>query len=180
MPYQLPNGTTLPMDTPWSYQGINYPANWLRLSTQLDRDRLGIVWVADPEPYDQRFYWGRSEDGSLIPKDHAELVTLWAQQTRTTAGTLLAPTDWMVVRELDNGTPMPEAYKTWRQAVRGASEAKVAAITATTTTDELATYITGADYPAWPADPSQPVLPADPSGLEQLVADGTTTDQVFG
>lgn len=180
MPYQLPNGTTLPMDTPWSYQGINYPANWLRLSTQLDRDRLGIVWVADPEPYDQRFYWGRSEDGTLIPKDHAELVERWKQQTRTTAGTILAPTDWMVVREMDNGTPVSDTYRNWRQDVRGASEAKVAAITATTTTDELAAYITGTTYPVWPTDPSQPTPPVDLTGLEQLVNDGSSVDQVFG
>ncbi len=176
MPYALPDGRTLPMDTPWEYQGINYPANWLRLSTQLDRDRLGIVWEPDPEPYDQRFYWGPG-----LPKDHAQLVQQWVAQTRTTAGTLLTPTDWMVVRELDNGTTMAANWKTWRQAVRDASEVKVAAIEATTDTDALAAYITGADYPTWPASPDQPApLPADPDGLQQLVNDGSSVDQVFG
>jgi hypothetical protein len=164
------------MDSPWEYQGISYPANWLRLSTQLDRDRLGIVWEPDPEPYDQRFYWGPG-----LPKDHAQLVQQWVAQTRTTAGTLLTPTDWMVVRELDNGTAMAADWKTWRQAVRTASEVKVAAIEATADTDALAAYITGADYPTWPASPDQPApLPADPDGLQQLVNDGSSVDQVFG
>jgi hypothetical protein len=35
---------------------------------------------------------------------------------------------------------------------------KVAAIEATITTEELAAYITGAEYPVWPADPNQPVV----------------------
>ena len=161
MPYALPDGRTLPMDTPWEYENINYPANWLRLSTELDRDRLGIVWVPDPEPYDQRFYWGRAEDGELIPKDHTMLVDQWVAQTRTTANTLLAPTDWIIIREADNGKAADPVLKTWREEVRLAAGSKVFEIKQTADTPALAAYITGADYPAWPVDPYAP-RPAEP------------------
>ena len=176
MPYQLPDGRTLPLDTPWEYNGISYPANWLRLSTQLDRDRLGIVWVPDPEPYDQRFYWGYDEDGQLIPKDHAQLVEQWTQQTRTTANTLLAPTDWTIIREADNGKPADPALKQWREDIRLATGEKVTAIEATADTTELAAYITGTAYPVWPSDPYSPSAVADPAadGLE-FAGDGVTT-----
>ena len=185
MPYQLPNGRTLPLDVAWEYDGVSYPANWLRLSTQLDRDRLGIVWVPDPQPYDQRFYWGYDADGNLIPKDHAQLVEQWSNQTRVTAGALLTPTDWLIIREADNGTAPDPALKTWRQDIRLATGTKIAAIVATTDTAELAAYITGANYPVWPVDPTQPQpdpapLPDDPDGLQQLVNDGSSVDQVFG
>lgn len=167
MPFQLPDGRTLALDTPFTWNQIQYPANWLRLSTQQQRAELGIVEVPDAPTYDQRFYWGFDADGKLIPKDHAELVEQWSTQTRTTANTLLTPTDWMVVREMDNGTPMSDAYRNWRQAVRGASEAKVAAIKATSTTTELATYVTSGTYSTWPLDPANPSISPSPSdGVE--------------
>jgi hypothetical protein len=181
MPYQLPDGRTLPLDTPWEYDGISYPANWLRLSTQLDRDRLGIVWVPDPEPYDQRFYWGYDAEGQLIPKDHAQLVEQWTQQTRHTANTLLAPTDWIIIREADNGKPADPALKQWREDIRLATGVKVTAIEATADTAELAAYVTGTEYPVWPHDPYQPTLtPQDVADLEAIVNDGSSVDQVFG
>jgi len=165
MPYALPDGRTLPMDEPWEYQDINYPSNWLRLSTQLDRDRLGIVWIDDPKPYDQRFYWGYDADGELIPKDHTQLVEQWVAQTRTTANTLLSPTDWIIIREADNGKVADPVLKTWREEIRLAAGSKKYEIEHTADTDELAAYITGADYPVWPRDPYSPV-PAELSAAD--------------
>lgn len=154
------DGHPLSPDVPFTHAGIQYPANWLRLSTAKERKAIGITEEPDPAPYDQRFYW---QPG--VPKDHGQLVEQWTAQTRTTAGTILAPTDWMVVRQIDNGTEVPADYKTYREAVRTACNEKVAAVTATTDTDELAAYITGADYPVWPRDPSQPE-PSAADGVE--------------
>lgn len=128
--------------------GVQYPANWLRLASPEEREAIGITEVPDPEPYDQRFYWGPG-----LPKDHGQLVEQWTAQTRTTAGTLLQPTDWMVIREADNGTATPTDIKEWRQSIREATGAKNTAIEATINTDELAAYITGTDYPIWPLNP---------------------------
>jgi hypothetical protein len=128
--------------------GTQFPANWLRLSSPEEREAIGITEQPDPVTVDQRFWWDTG-----IPKDHAQLVEQWTSQTRTTANTLLQPTDWMVVREADNGTPVDLDTKALRQEIRLAAGEKVTAIEATADTDELAAYITGSDYPSWPPYP---------------------------
>lgn len=153
------DGKPLSLDRPFQAHGTLYPANWLRLATPEERAAIGITWQPDDnKKYDQRFYWGYDADGNLIPKDHAGLVSNWTSQTTSTANTYLAPTDWMVVREADNGTVVPSGIKAWRQEVRNACEGKVTMLMLTTTTPELADYITyvspsgGApsDYSYWP------------------------------
>jgi len=160
----LLDGQPLAVDTPFTTpNGTQYPANWLRLSTLEEKEAIGITEVPDPTPYDQRFYWGYDAEGNLIPKDHAQLVEQWTAATRTTAGSLLTPTDWTVIREADNGVAMDPAIKTWREEIRLAAGTKNTAIAATADTDALAAYITGAEYGVWPADPYAPVpsAPAD-------------------
>lgn len=156
------NGNPLPLDTPFEANGTLFPANWLRLATPDERAAQGITEVPDPPTYDQRFYWGYTASGTLIPKDHGTLVSGWVDQTRQTANTILFPTDWTIVREVDNGVPAPSGLKTWRQETRTSCEVKVVSIRSTQTTDELATYITGPTYPVWP--PLNPPTP-DPSGV---------------
>ena len=166
------NGQPLPLDVPFEANGTLFPANWLRLASPEERAAQGITEVPDPPSYDQRFYWGYTASGTLIPKDHGMLVSGWVVQTRETANTLLSPTDWTVVREADNGTPMPSGIKTWRQETRVACENKVIDIRATQTTDELAIYITGSGYPVWP--PLNPPAPPEPSGV--VFVDAVTAD----
>jgi hypothetical protein len=156
MPFQLPDGRLISPDVAFTLNGVQYPANFLRLSTEQEKAELGIIWVAPDPVYDQRFYWGYDAEGNLIPKDHAQLVEQWTQQTRTTAGTLLIPTDWMVIRQQDNGTVIDPAIQAWRQDLRLACELKISGITATTTTEELAAFITSPEYSSWPADPYAP------------------------
>lgn len=138
--------------------GIQRPANFLRLATPEEREAAGVTEVPDPPTWDQRFYWGYDADGQLIPKDHTQLVEQWCDQTRTTAGTLLQPTDWMVIREADNGAVMPQEVKDRRQEIRLLSGDKITAIQATTTTDELAAYVTSAEYSRWEPEPEPPLV----------------------
>ena len=169
------DGNPLSPDVPFTHNGIQYPANWLRLATPEERQAIGITEVPDPQPYDQRFYWGYDSDGNLIPKDHTQLVEQWAAQTRTTANTLLSPTDWIIIREADNGKPADPTIKTWREEIRLAAGSKNYEIEQTTTTEELAAYITGPDYPAWPilVDPSPVVIQAEPE--PEVIDSGSTT-----
>ena len=145
------DGKPLSPDVAFTHDGIQYPANWLRLASPEEREAIGITEVPDPAPYDQRFYWGPG-----LPKDHTQLVEQWTQQTRTTANTLLAPTDWVIIREADNGKLADPLLKTWREDIRLATGVKVGVIRDTLDTDDLAAYITGANYPVWPADPYAP------------------------
>ncbi len=152
---------------------IQRPANWLRLASVEERLEAGVTEQADPIPYDERFYWGRREDGSLIPKDPDQLRTLWTAQTRTTAGTLLAPTDWYVVREYDNGTVCPLNIKDWRQAIRTSCEFKISELEKLLTTDSLAAYITGTEYPVWP---QLHETQEEPNGSEETPIQTQTND----
>lgn len=168
------NGKPLALDRAFEANGTLYPANWLRLSTPEERAAIGITEQPDPPTWDQRFYWGYDADGQLIPKDHTGLVSQWVEQTKTTANTLLSPTDWMIVREADNGTPIDPLIKTHRQKIRELAGVKITAIEATADTAALATYITGSDYPNWSTeDPT-------PSGSDSIDFNGgVTTDAVF-
>jgi len=153
------DGKPLSPDVPFTHDGIQYPSNWLRLSTPAERAAIGIEEVPDPPVYDQRFYWGYDDKGKLIPKDHTQLVDQWTQQTRTTANTLLSPTDWIIIREADNGKVADPTLRTWREEIRLAAGSKIYEIGQTTDTPALAAYITGADYPVWPVDPYSPAPP---------------------
>lgn len=165
------DGRPLSPDVPFEHDGISYPANWLRLATPEERAAIGITEEPDPPTWDQRFAWGYSEDGSLIWKDHAQLVEQWVAQTRQTANTLLAPTDWIIIREADNGVTADPAIKTWREMVRLAAGSKMYEIEHAADTAALAAYVTGPDYSAWP---SQDAVPA-PTSEEAITFSGEAT-----
>jgi hypothetical protein len=159
--------------------GVQYPANFLRLSTPEEREAIGITEVPDPQPYDQRFYWGYDADGNLIPKDHSQLVEQWTQQTRTTAGTLITPTDWMVIREQDNGVAVDPEIKGWREDLRLASELKISGIVTTATTEELAAFVASPEYSSWPPDPRLPApVPPEPVTPEPVSGDVSDEPQL--
>ena len=145
--------------------GTQYPANFLRLSSPAERAAIGITEELDPAWYDQRFYFGPE-----LPKDHTQLVEQWVAQTRTTANTLLAPTNWQVIREADNGKPMGAGVKAERERNRTAAGGKITAINATTTTAELAAYITSNAYSDWNPIPE----PAPTDGVV-LFSNGSTS-----
>jgi hypothetical protein len=168
------DGKPLSPDVAFTHEGIQYPANWLRLATPEEREAIGITEVPDPPTWDQRFYWGYTEDGELIPKDHTQLVEQWVAQTRITAGTLLVPTDWVIIREADNGKAADPALKQLREDIRLATGQKNAAIAATADTAELAAYITGTEYPVWPSDSPAPVESVAIDGLELAFNGGAT------
>lgn len=160
-------GAPLSPDVPFTdINDVQRPANWLRLASPEERTEAGVTEQPDPTPYDERFYWGYDAKGKLIPKDHAQLVDQWVAQTRATANSLLQPTDWIIIREADNGKPADALTKIWREDIRLATGQKNAAIRATVDTAALAAYITGADYPTWPSDPNSFVPP------QPVVGDG--------
>lgn len=147
----LLNGKPLSPDVAFvDINDIQRPANWLRLATPDERAAAGVTEAPDPRPYDQRFAWGYSADGTLLWKDHDQLVEQWSEQTRQTANSLLQPSDWQVIREADNGKEMDAELKQLRQDIRLATGTKVAAINATMTTQELASYVTSSEYSSWP------------------------------
>ena len=160
------NGKTLRLDKAFTTEdGRQFPRNWLRLSTQADRDALGIVETPDvvTPSYDQRFWWGPD-----IPKDLDQLKEQWISQVKTTAGSMLAQTDWYIVRQAENSAGVPAAVLARRSEIRAFSNAKETAIDACVDVDDLATYLTSADFNRWEPEPEpEPEAPAEEPVVEE-------------
>ena len=134
----LLNGKPLAVDVPFTVGDINYPANWLRLSTTQEKKDLGITEVADAPTFDSRFYWNDGtaktltdtnevdENGDpVLDENGDQVVTLGVKsvlkaQEKATAGSLLAKYDWYVVRKAETSKAIPTTIKTYRTAVRTA------------------------------------------------------------
>ena len=158
------NGKTLPIDRGFTHNDIQYPRNWLRLSTQEDKEALGITWEADPVRHDDRYYWNGELDNPKALED-VEAVDVdgnpvWKQeldnsdpenpvmvdtdvqvvthglkhtminQVKHTAGTMLAQTDWYVVRKAEREVAIPADVVAQRAHVVAESERLEVAIAA--------------------------------------------------
>lgn len=156
MYYKAPN-QYITEGNSFEIDGIQYPSNWLNLSTAQDKLDAGLVEVTNAnEPEDDRFYWVSSSlEGSVrtytnTPKDLNTLKTQWIAVINNTAYTLLQPSDWMVVKAQETGTAMSEDWKTYRAAVRTTADSSRAAITAATDVPALQKAI----VVVWPHDPN--------------------------
>jgi hypothetical protein len=169
MPFKL--GTkTIQLDTPFTYNDIQYPANWIRLASEEDKEAIGLVWEADPVRADDRYYWDGDINNPKALEDKEEsdqdgnplyvkvlgvvdgepamvdsdkrLVTKglksnFIAQIKTTAGSILAQTDWMVIRKAERNVDIPTAVATYRASVVAKSEELETAISAVTTVEQL-------------------------------------------
>ena len=159
MGYQI-GDRKLPLDVAFDHNEIQYPANWLRLSTAEQRDELGITWVADTSHnYDQRFYWGVDN-----PKDLDGLKTLWKSKQSEIAASLLAPSDWRVIKAKETSSNMPAAWKTYRAAVRTACNTRQTEIDACSDVAALKELVTGSEQIQQGEDEEgNPVMVANPN-----------------
>jgi hypothetical protein len=169
MPFKL--GTkTIQLDTPFTHNDIQYPANWIRLASEEDKEAIGLVWEADPVRADDRYYWDgdinnpkaledKEEsdqdgnplyvkvlgvvDGKPAMVDSTErLVTKglksnFISQVKTTAGTILAQTDWMVIRKAERNVDIPTAVAIYRASVVTKAAELETAISAVTNVEQL-------------------------------------------
>jgi len=143
----LLNGNRLSEGTSfYDANGTQYGAGWLNQATEAQKLAIGITWVADPAPFDTRFYWDTDlpkaledklevkENGSPLYKQVYDKVTKsmvdtteqvvtkglksnFISQTKDTAGKLLAQTDWYVVRKAERNVDIPAKVVTKRAAI---------------------------------------------------------------
>lgn len=151
MPWKY-NNRTIRVGKAWTdNNGVTHPRNWTIWSAE-EKAGFGLVWEDDPAPFDNRFYWGRDADGDLIERSLVDInevdedgdplldengdqvVTLglksvWKQNIKEQAASMLAPTDWMVVKAAEVADySVPSATLTARAAIRAASNAIEASI----------------------------------------------------
>lgn len=121
------NGNPLPIDTAFEVDGTHYPANWLRVTSLEEKQAIGITEVPDPEPYDDRFYWGvgnpkQLNDLTVTPEQgepytQKGLKSHWIAQVKDTAGKLLSQTDWMIIRKMERDVPIDPDTVTYRAGI---------------------------------------------------------------
>ena len=168
--FQL-NGSPISIDNEIVINGVRYP----HLRDSAVRAELGIVEVADPDFYDQRFYWGVGnpkilndrpevkEDGTPLfvqvydpvtesMVDTTEQVVTkglkseWIAHVKAAAGSLLAQSDWKVTRAAEGIKPVDADTLAKRAAIRAYSDKLEADIKACTTVEQLIAVVTNQEW----------------------------------
>jgi hypothetical protein len=165
------NGSRLAQGTAFTVNDIQYPANWLNLTTLAEKLAIGITEVAEVARADDRFYWDGDITNPKALEDKEEsdengnplyvkvlgtvdgkpamvdstkrLVTKglksnFIAQVKATAGTILAQTDWMVIRKAERNVDIPADIVVYRAEVIAKATELEATITAVTTVAQLA------------------------------------------
>ena len=122
----------------WSDKdGVQHPANWM-IWTDPEKKNKGLTWEDEPDTsFDNRFYYSKGIEKSLtdtlVTDENGEKVidpmtseqmvqeglkTQYIAQTKQTANDMLSKTDWMIVRNAEKSTAIPEATTKFRDSVR--------------------------------------------------------------
>jgi hypothetical protein len=167
------NGNPISIDSEQVIGGIRYP----HLRDPALREQLGVVEVADPEWYDQRFYWGVGNPKLLNDREEVDedgnpmyvkvlgvvngqpamvdsterlvtkgLKSQWIAQIKQTAGSMLAQTDWMVVRKAERNIDIPATVVAKRAAIVAECDGLEAAIAACTNVEALITVVSNQNW----------------------------------
>tara|TARA_B100000212_G_scaffold105797_1_gene78370 strand:- start:153 stop:701 length:549 start_codon:yes stop_codon:yes gene_type:complete len=132
------NNKTIKAGKAWSDKdGVQHPANWM-IWTDPEKKDKGLTWEDEPDTsFDNRFYWSKGVERSLtdilVTDENDEKVidpltgkqmvqiglkTQYIAQTKQTANEMLSKTDWMIVRNAEKSTAIPEATTKFRDSVR--------------------------------------------------------------
>jgi hypothetical protein len=126
----LINGKKLTEGVPFvDANGTQYGSDWLYKSTEAEKLAIGIIWVADPIRLDDRFYWDGNPTSPKALEDKEEtdsegnksttkgLKSNFIAQIKQTAGSLLAQTDWYVIRKAERNIDIPSKIVTERSKI---------------------------------------------------------------
>ena len=138
------NGQTIRPGRAWKdADGILQPKNW-QVWSEDEKKAAGISEVVMQPFPDQRLYWSsHNDDGSvsstaksltdvnevdkdgkaILDSDGNQVVTLGVKsnlknEVKSQQASLLAQTDWAIVRKADKGTAVPSNIQAWRDAIR--------------------------------------------------------------
>jgi hypothetical protein len=143
--------------------GITHPKNW-HIWSAADKEAAGLVEIIPDSPPDSRLYnWSQNADGTisstakpledvnevdgngdpLLDDDGVQVVRLGVKsalkaEVKAQQGSLLAQTDWAIVRKADTSISVPSNIQKWRDEIRLAAAAMEDQITQAATTDAIA------------------------------------------
>ena len=126
--------------------GVLHPGNWNIWSADY-KASMGIIEIIPETPPDSRLYnWSMNKDGTINSKakeldDSGEVLGLKStlkNDVKRQQGSLLAQTDWVIVRKADKGTAIPSDIQTWRDAIRTKATAMEDAVDGASSVDDIA------------------------------------------
>ena len=139
----------VPAGTAFTWDGVQYPANWCNLSSPEEKAAIGMVDVVYGAYPNDTYYWV-SQDAPVYqngvveinytatPKDLFMLQNNAVTAVQQEAYSILLPSDWRVVKGYETKSAIPTDWNTWRQEIRTQCDAQIIAITNCTTVAELA------------------------------------------
>lgn len=129
--------------TQFTLNGITYPSQWLNQATEEQKQAIGLEEVTyTNSPKSDKYYWVSQEfNGATVtyvnnPKDLDSIKTNEINQTKSTAYSILQPTDYIDLRNLRDPSYKPE-WITWRDQVRQAASDHISAIEAAATIEDI-------------------------------------------
>ena len=155
--FYMHEGTRYFLGVPFSYNGINYTHEGATAETFAD---LGFKQVnSDPRP-DDRYYVVNSypdEEGHWQPqeRDVEQLKEGVISSAKSTASSLLAQSDWYVIRHAETGKAVPTDVSEYRAAVRAAETKYEARVHKVKSLKEFIKL----DEPNWPSTEEQNEIP---------------------
>lgn len=120
---------------PFTTGGVQYPANWLRSCTLLQKLELGLTVVEDVvsrKSHDPR--WQKA-DGTYLDLDLVKDRMI--KEFRSLAFSSLGATDWYVTRAAEGVAPIPAEIAAERATIRAEHDSKQEQVRLASSIEEL-------------------------------------------
>ena len=115
------NGRIIGEGKPWKDDnGVQHPSNWYIWPSD-HKKAIGMTEVIYEAKPDSRLYtWSYNANGTVnkTAKNLTEVKTALKAEVSNQQKSILAQTDWYVIRKSDKGTAIPNTIQTYRDAVR--------------------------------------------------------------
>jgi hypothetical protein len=158
----------VPAGTAFTWADISYPANWCNLSSPEEKANIGMVDVVYETRPDDRYYWVTEAAPALVdgvvrigytstPKDLTGLLDQAITAVNDAAGSLLAPSDYMVLKSIENSSAVSPTWLAWRSQIRAQAKAHKALLTEIYSVEQLLAL----PQLVWANDPNY-VAPVEP------------------
>ena len=140
--------------TEFYLDGVQYPPQFFNISTPEEVAAAGLVEVVYTNaPANDKYYWvsevrnKASITYTNTPKDLDGVKASAENDIKVAAYTLLAPSDWMVIKAFETATEIPADWKAWRGEVRTYANTVVASIQSAVDVAAVEAVMSSLDWP---------------------------------
>ena len=150
----------LQLDVPFSVGDKHYSSNFLRTSSAQEKVEAGVWEIIEGQRPDDRYYWVSGPDYRVVEanntveanysgtaKDLDELKKSNVATLKSNVNSMLAATDWVVIRKAERGVEIPAETATYRAAVVAECARLEADINAATDVDGLIAVLGTQNWP---------------------------------